>query len=1231
MKKHLLLALSILLGSASTAWAQTDITDQHLQNADFSEGTPIDNHLCGYGKDMAKNGTTYYSMQDVTGWSKVAQAGTDEKGYENSGVAGALFAYNSTWQMKGNGVTPPTQSPTGSAGTALGFFAVWEQGGYYYQDVTLPAGEYTFTAAIYNQSGTQASPSYTGFFPEDSDNGYTVAVNPAVGAWVEQKVTFTLNNETKGQIRVGYKSAGNGSAVNPMIFIDHVSLSFVDLLAAAKQHLQDEIDLAKEADAEGLAEAIAEAENSLTTATTVEALEEALSTLQKADKEAVLIFKNNLKGASAENGIVTDFVVNGTFDSDISGWQRTGTYQNNKLANNQQGDFIGYYWENWNKTAQVNKMYQTISNIPNGTYKLKMAAFVNNLANPNQCQYVFANDDKAYLTTGAPTFYEVWTVVTDNAAEIGLEQTTATANWMGIDNVTLTYYGQGDVKEAAHIAEEAAYTAERRKNWLEALQEAQNALANEHYANVAGEERAALQAEVEKEEPTTIEGYDTAAEVLNTVRDIFEMAKPSYDAFVQAIASNIELPYADASKRPAIFTGTVTTAAQAATVAEELNQALRPYYESNARAEGVAGAVDCTDLITNPDASDGLNGWERNYDNCWSSEYLSESWTDSNGNSEHYCFVTRTNGYNINHNLTISQTIKLPFGRYLLSAKGKKRYNDHKLVLTVDDQEVELPQYGTVFGNGWGDASIVFDNMFGTATIMTTTYFGTHDGYYSEDIICVSDFRLVKIADIDARTVFAKNLEAAETHVLGFDTGEYAPYYNIKAIKTLEEAKSIDLEAEGDDAEAKIVAATQALIGTTWSVNNEDVPIIYDGTLKYAPIQATSENVALPGWTTKSGAIRQTFKGTGENGKACLSLATDNVGVFVWPGTYTYGEQTGYTLPLKPYTPYKFSIKYCSWTTNSNHGVTVSIIKDGKVLVSKTLREEDRSVDEERAFSSWVGVDGGIAYVGDKYFHFMTQEAGNYVLSLSPSGNTFMTDFAIEDHKRTDNSVWDITYNENVTDQYGWAPSGGFENAHLVRSFANGWNAFVVPFNISNQTLREQFGEDVKVAEFTGVEDEHIMFNTMKVPTIETGKPVLIKDVETKSSYLFNMVVADTKNIPTEVTFENDQYTCSFIGTYALKDLTDIYYISNEVLEKSEGIQKMKPGSAYIKQTMKNGASTVALKLKIDNEEIATSINGLSLSPTATTSDRIYNLSGQQVQNPQKGIYIVDGKKMVRK
>ena len=58
---------------------------------------------------------------------------------------------------------------------------------------------------------------------------------------------------------------------------------------------------------------------------------------------------------------------------------------------------------------------------------------------------------------GAPTAYSVLVEVTSNAVEVGLEQTTAVANWMGLDNVSLKYYGEG----AAATAEEiAALTAE---------------------------------------------------------------------------------------------------------------------------------------------------------------------------------------------------------------------------------------------------------------------------------------------------------------------------------------------------------------------------------------------------------------------------------------------------------------------------------------------------------------------------------------------------------------------------------------------------------------------------------------------------------------------------------------------------------------------------------------------------------------------------------------------------
>ena len=196
-----------------------------IKNADFSESTPLDNHLCGYGKDMATNGTTYYGLQDVEGWSKVVVSGDNATaGYPNSGMGGGVFAYGSNYEMRGGNITAPAAGPDGKEGQALGFFGVWSCGGYYYQDVTLSAGEYTLIVPIYNQKGTQANTTQTGFFVTGSDTKYTVAINTAVGKWTTQSVDFTLTEETAGQIRLGYVSTGGGSGANPMIYFDQVKL-----------------------------------------------------------------------------------------------------------------------------------------------------------------------------------------------------------------------------------------------------------------------------------------------------------------------------------------------------------------------------------------------------------------------------------------------------------------------------------------------------------------------------------------------------------------------------------------------------------------------------------------------------------------------------------------------------------------------------------------------------------------------------------------------------------------------------------------------------------------------------------------------------------------------------------------------------------------------------------------------------------------------------------------------
>lgn len=234
MKLKQLLAATLLFCTAGAS-AQTDVTSTYLTNADFSESTALDGEfLYGYGKDGAP-----YGFQTIDGWEFVVLASDDSNAsFPNSGMGGGVFAYGSATALKGNNKPAPATNPAGeAAGNCFGFFSVWSCGGYYYQDVTLPAGNYTLTFPMYNQSGTQANTSYTGFFPTEG-TAYTVAVNPTVGKWVDQSVSFQLTEETAGQIRIGYQSTGGGSNANPMLFIDCVKiLGVTDLEMAQGQAL----------------------------------------------------------------------------------------------------------------------------------------------------------------------------------------------------------------------------------------------------------------------------------------------------------------------------------------------------------------------------------------------------------------------------------------------------------------------------------------------------------------------------------------------------------------------------------------------------------------------------------------------------------------------------------------------------------------------------------------------------------------------------------------------------------------------------------------------------------------------------------------------------------------------------------------------------------------------------------------------------------------------------------
>ncbi len=224
MKRKLSFLMTLVIAlCTSSAWAQVVSVGTNL---DFLEGTPVDNGICTYAKDIAANNTTYSQMLAVTGW---------EFGVENGDArAGGLFAYGSGYWLGGTGYNVPATNPEGVAeGNALGTVAVWSGTVQYVQAVTLEAGNYTINIPVYNAVGGTTAPtkSLIGFIADNGTEYLASAKAYAVDAWTVETVTFTLTEATTGKLSLGYTAPGSGSGANQHLFFDKVEILYEDLSA----------------------------------------------------------------------------------------------------------------------------------------------------------------------------------------------------------------------------------------------------------------------------------------------------------------------------------------------------------------------------------------------------------------------------------------------------------------------------------------------------------------------------------------------------------------------------------------------------------------------------------------------------------------------------------------------------------------------------------------------------------------------------------------------------------------------------------------------------------------------------------------------------------------------------------------------------------------------------------------------------------------------------------------
>ena len=709
------------------------------------------------------------------------------------------------------------------------------------------------------------------------------------------------------------------------------------------------------------------------------------------------------------------------------------------------------------------------------------------------------------------------------------------------------------------------------------------------------DERTALVAEVAKAEPTDVDGYDVAIAALNDGVTALKAAKAAFEVLDAAKAAEYTvLAYASDAAKAALdeakkATATSKEAAEAATAA--ITTALRAYYESHALAEGVDGAVDMTSKIANANNPTNNNDWT--WTGNKNNPASNEPWTDADGISTHSYFDGGNWGANA-WTTTMEQTVSVPAGKYLLTAKGRAAENT-TLTLAVGEASVELPHVGStgnVFNRGWGDASVEFESDGSDITIVVTATSSTLHEWFS-----ISDFRLVRLelytemAKAEDYAALNEAVEAAEAKTLGFEAGEYAPYKNVEAIKAIAEAKNIDQEAE--NAKVDIEALTVAL--GSWAANDADVDAIFDGQFATTEANATSGDINLPGWTKVTG-IRLLVKD--EATDPGLAYTDGKAAVFSWGGTtLTYGEQDGYTLPLNKHELYKLTFKIAAWRDGTWPNL-VRVTLDG--------------VAQEKAISVPGKVNNAEGNPFLSMTFYVTPTADNSVLSVYANQHFVLADLSL---------VPAVAEEITLDDAVAYEAVETYANVTLNRTIKAGFNTVVLPFDLTAAQVADVFGAEAKVYTFEEVadgENSTINFNTKEGNTIEANVPVLVGGAAAATEKVIEGVLTSAAGV------QNVKGTnFDFVGVYAPAVVAEgDYFVGNGALYKSTGETAINAFRAYIKA---NGTGEV--KLFIDGVETGVS----AISGVAVENGAVYNLAGQRVQKAQKGIFIIGGKKVIVK
>ncbi len=1240
------------MGSAVTTWAQTDVTSTYITNAGFDESSVFQTGNISTGSNGRKA---------VTGWSNTGSGSYN---------AGGAIGFNTSGQINGKSL-PSTNADGGTSGGALTISNGWGSSTFYSQNVTLPAGNYTFKFQVYNL-GTNGNwnNEATIFSFEANGYAYNNTSRSFGSSWTEASINVALAEETTGTIKIGYKDSNKSSSETPKLVIDYVKAfynsnytttleSAIDRATKlysriADSDLHDAIEVAQNV-VDGATNAIAyqsTIDNAVTTLNSAIAEARAKVVLEGEEDITYLLENSNFEiGNSATVGVCTydyDCSKNGTFYSRmqyVEGWEAVGN------ANGKAAGVINYGSSVWisgssypatSVTSSIGEskalalvaawsasvQYKQSVTLPAGVYALTVPVFNSNGATAITKNLIgFITDGGTeYLAT--TTAYPVGSTKTETI-NFTLEEETSGYISLGY---TAANTGSGNCPKMFIDAITIKYFTADKSALFDKLKEAQD------YQDVLANSDLA-----------------TAISTAQGVYDDPQSLQSAVDAQVEALNTAIATALAN------IANGTNVTALfikdnsfEEGGTPWEFNSASDTGVKDNGNAQYTTYGVDGTKLF---------NTWGGSTD-----KYVKQTLEDlPNGYyvvsalvaSDYPLTVTLYAGDGIN-SVEADYTGKESFisgvsgigipseGSLEIGITSTNWYKADKFQLiyyTTEDNAQNAIEAANL-----AHAVTTYNKALTTAKA-TSNVVITGKEKADLDAAIAADGELDKdvIADVISATEALYSAITTFTASATVSAYERAAYAITKATDASVDCSALStLKSASTTLAADLTDPTNELLAEVINSYSPGTFGFEDG--QYAPYNnieglkslAIADDIASKTtdeidetitlisngetWTVNDGDVDAIYNGTfsetgtGNNPKG-WTRSNNGWGQQITGLTaVANGVDTGTTTAW--YYNNNGAWKY------GNDGVYTMPLAASTTYVLKFKYRKNGSdwqtwmkasvlnADEEGlSVVQYPGANDGTTFEAAEAY-FTTGAAGNYILSIENNGNAHLTDVSLVKVASTTKTLAEST-------TFSMTPKYSFADVQLTRNFSAGvWNTFVVPFDIDNATLTSVFGGEVKVAEAT-LASTSVSFNTMETPAITANKPVIIKGVSETGPYNFNGVLL--KNATPTI---NNEGT-SFVGNYGAEiTLEDgVYYIASNKLKLANGTQKLKGFRAYFTTT-----SEARLSMFLDDEE-TTGIEGLNVKDTQLEGE-VYNLNGMKMTEGsklQKGIYVKNGKKVVIK